>query len=200
MVKVILLRHGQTTYNAADNKYCGRTDVGLTKKGIQQAEEVAKLFEGLKIDAVYSSPLQRALITAHIVSGNKNVVADERLIEADWGQWEGKTKAEFNAQNPLLWKQWMSDPETSRAGGTGETGGQIVARAKDFFDEIHNKHQGQLIMVVAHNGINRLYLASKLGMPLCNYRRFDLENSAITFFELDDENIITLKKLNAHFF
>lgn len=196
MLKVILLRHGETPYNAADNKYCGRTDVGLTPKGIQQAENVAVLLKDISIDAVYSSPLQRARITASIASGNKSVITDDRIIEADFGLWEGKTKAVFNAENPMLWKEWISNPECNRAGGIGETGGEIVARANAFFEEIHKKHKGQLVMVVAHNGINRLYLASKLGMPLSNYRRFDLENSAITYFELDDDNIITLRKLN----
>ena len=52
-------------------------------------------------------------------------------------------------------------------------------------------------MVVAHNGINRLYMASKLGMPLSYYRRIEQENSSITLFELDDENVLTLKKSNA---
>jgi alpha-ribazole phosphatase/probable phosphoglycerate mutase len=51
--------------------------------------------------------------------------------------------------------------------------------------------------VVGHNGINRLYMAYKLGMELKNYRRIFQENSAITFFELDDAGEITLKKLNA---
>jgi len=196
MLKVILLRHGQTAYNAADNKYCGRTDVGLTEKGIQQAEAVAKILSNTTIDAVYTSPLQRAKITASIISENKNIITDERLIEADWGLWEGKTKADFNKENPMLWTHWISNPEVYRAGGTGETGSDIVKRANAFYDEILDRHNGQLVLVVAHNGINRLFLASKLRMPLSHYRRFDLENSAITYFELDSENIITLRKLN----
>lgn len=52
-------------------------------------------------------------------------------------------------------------------------------------------------MVVAHNGINRLYMASKLGMPLSYYRHIEQENSSITLFELDDVHGFILKKLNA---
>ncbi|MCD2423103.1 histidine phosphatase family protein [Niabella pedocola] len=197
MLKVILLRHGETAYNADGNRYCGRTDIGLTEKGIAQATKVSEALRGVTVDAVYASPLQRARTTAAIASGNQDVVTDERLIEADFGLWEGKTKEEFNAENPAFWTQWMDNPETARAGGTGETGGEIVRRVSDFFEELHRKHNGQLVMVVAHNGINRLYLAAKLGMPLSNYRRFDMENSALSYFELDDKDVLTLKKLNA---
>ena len=197
MLKVILLRHGETAYNADGNRYCGRTDIGLTEKGMAQATRVSEALKGVQVDAVYSSPLQRARKTAAIASGNQAVIADERLIEADFGLWEGKTKEEFNAEDPTLWKQWMEDPEGTKAGGTGETGGEIVKRVNDFFEELHQRHKGQLIMVVAHNGINRLYLAAKLGMPLSNYRRFDMENSAVSYFELSEENVLTLKKLNA---
>lgn len=196
MLKVILLRHGETAYNADGNRYCGRTDIGLTQRGIQQAAEVAAALKGIKIDAVYASPLQRAKLTAEISSGQA-VVTDARLIEADFGLWEAKTKEEFNAENPGLWTAWLHDPETTKAGGVGETGGEIVKRVNNFFEEMARKHRGQTIVVVAHNGINRLYLASKLGMPLSNYRRINMENSSISYFELDDDNIITLKKLNA---
>lgn len=198
MLKVILLRHGETAYNADGNRYCGRTDIGLTEKGLAQAEKVYKTLKNVSIDAVYASPLERARKTAEIASGNHPVITDERIIEADFGLWEGKTKEEFNAEDPELWRQWMKDPQNTRAGGTGETGGEIIKRVNDFFEEMNDRHNSQTIIVVAHNGINRLYMASKLGMPLSYYRRIEQENSSITLFELDDENVLTLKKLNAN--
>lgn len=197
MLTVILLRHGETSYNANGNRYCGRTDTGLTEKGLMQASKIYIALEKVSIDAVYTSPLERAWRTAKIASGNRNVITDERMIEADFGLWEGKTKEEFNAENPELWQQWMSAPETTRAGGTGETGAEIVKRVNDFFEEMNAKHNNQTIMVVGHNGVNRLYMAFKLGMPLSYYRRIEQQNSSITLFELDAENVFTLKKLNA---
>lgn len=197
MLKVILLRHGETPYNADGNRYCGRTDIGLTEKGIDQAAKVYETLKNVPVDAVYASPLERARKTAEIASGNRPVITDERIIEADFGLWEGKTKEEFNAESPELWQQWMKDPQVTRAGGTGETGGEIVKRVNSFFADMFARHNSQTIMVVAHNGINRLYMAYRLGMPLSNYRRLEQENSSITLFELDDENVFTLKKLNA---
>lgn len=197
MLKVILLRHGETAYNADGNRYCGRTDIGLTERGVQQAATISKVLISTPIAAVYSSPLIRARQTADIASGNREVITDRRIIEVDFGLWEGKTKEEFNAENPHLWQQWMQYPMTARAGGTGETGKEIITRVDDFFGEMITRHPDQTIMVVAHNGVNRLYLAHCLGMPLCNYRRLEQENSSITVFELGGSQGFVLKKLNA---
>lgn len=196
MLKIFLLRHGETTWNAANNKYCGRTDVELTARGLRQAEEVRIQMEGIELAAVYSSPLQRARITAGIASG-KEVITDPRLIEVDFGIWEGKTKEEFITENDRLWADWISDPAKFRAGGTGETGAVITARVDDFFTEMYEKHAGETIMVVAHNGINRLYMAHKLGMPLKNYRQLVQHNSSITCFTLDNKKVLTLELLNS---
>src|SRR3546814_4832923 len=122
MVHVYLLRHGETTYNADGNRYCGRTDAKLTEKGLAQAEHVANALQGIKIDAVYASPLERAYRTAEIACGNRlPVVRDPRIIEQDFGAWEGKTRAEFVAEDPALWEDWEDDPAKAPAGGTGDT-------------------------------------------------------------------------------
>lgn len=147
---------------------------------------------------MYSSPLSRASRTAEIASGRSTVITDRRLIEVDFGLWEGKTKEEFNKENPTLWKQWINDPETTRAGERGETGGEVVKRVNDFFEEKKVEHAGETIIVVGHNGINRLYMASKFGMPLSNYRKLEQENSSFTLFELDESQGFVLKKLNAN--
>jgi broad specificity phosphatase PhoE len=196
MLRVYLLRHGETAYNADGNRYCGRTDIKLTDKGIRQAESVYQRLKSEHIDAVYSSPLYRAKRTAEIAT-QRQVKTDERIIEVDFGNWEGKTKEEFIAENAALWENWMNDPENNRAGGNGETGGEVVDRLTNFYNELLVRHAGQTIVVVGHNGVNRLYMARQLGMNLKYYRRIVQENSAITLFELDDNGEFTLKKLNA---
>lgn len=193
---IYLLRHGETAWNADNNRYCGRTDIELTEQGLQQAQIVREQLKGIDFMAVYSSPLQRASATAKIASG-KEVITDQRLIEADFGTWEKKTKEEFIAEDPKLWNNWMDDPATAKAGGTGETGMEVVQRVDHFFSELLSKHQSGNILVVAHNGVNRLYMAYKLGMPLRNYRQLVQLNSAITQFTLDKHGIFTLQFLNS---
>lgn len=196
MLNVYLLRHGQTQWNADGNRYCGRTDIPLTETGKGQAEAVKDQLKGLSFDAVYSSPLERAYLTARIAGGGREVIKDERLIEVDFGQWEGKTKEEFIQEDPTLWQNWMSDPFSSRAGGTGETGREVIQRVDRFFIDVR-KHQYTNILVVGHNGINRLYLAWKLGMVVKYYRRIHQENSSVTLFTLDEHGELMLKLLNS---
>jgi len=198
MLNVYLLRHGETQWNADGNIYCGRTDIPLIEKGKGQANEVYEQFQGMEFNQVYSSPLQRAAITAQIASGTHNVILDERLIEVDFGNWEGKTKEEFISENETLWQNWERHPETTKAGGSGETAREVIERVDDFFSSITQKHSdGETVLVVAHNGINRLYMAHKLGMPLNAYRKIVQENSRITLFTLDEAGNFQLKLLNS---
>jgi broad specificity phosphatase PhoE len=197
MLNVYFLRHGQTAYNADNNRYCGRTDIPLTEKGMTQAQSVHQQLKHISFDAVYASPLQRACVTAQIASGRNDVIKDGRLIEADFGEWEGKTREEFIAENETLWTNWINDPSISKAGGTGETAQLIIERVDDFFKEKLAQHRSGNIMVVAHNGVNRLYLAYKLGMPLKHYRKLLQDNSTITMFQLDERGELTLVHLNS---
>ncbi|MDO6434906.1 histidine phosphatase family protein [Flavitalea sp. BT771] len=196
MLNIYLLRHGQTAWNADNNRYCGRTDIPLTEKGIEQAEAVEQQLWGVHFDGVYSSPLQRAAITAQIAA-DRAPVKDDRLIEVDFGAWERKTKEEFIPENPQLWQAWEDDPGTARAGGTGETGMEVITRVDDFFKELLATRPGGNYLVAAHNGVNRLYLAYKLGMPLRNYRRILQENSSVTLFTLNEKGDFLLERLNA---
>ena len=198
MLNVYLLRHGETQWNADGNKYCGRTDIPLTKKGISQAELVHEQLRHIHLDAVYSSPLQRALHTAQIASGKNEVITDERLIEFSFGNWEGKTKEEFIAEDPGLWDRWCNDPGPTKAGGTGETAHEVITRVNNFFEFLLKKFPSGNVLVVGHNGINRFYLAFKLSMQLKNYRRLVQQNSSITMFSLDPQNgELSLKLLNS---
>ena len=197
MLNVYLLRHGQTQWNADGNRYCGRTDIPLTDTGIRQAEFVREQLIDVSIDAVYSSPLQRAHHTAQLASGNRKVITDPRLVEVDFGKWEGKTKEQFMDEDPGLWEAWAHDPAVARAGGSGEAGMDVVRRLDEFFHSAIGKHNGTNILVVGHNGVNRLYLAHKLGMHLRHYRRIVQENSSVTLFSLSESNELTLKLLNS---
>lgn len=197
MIKVYMLRHGETAWNADGNRYCGRTDLPLNEKGISQAEETRRLIKNIDFDGIFSSPLKRAYQTAVIAAGNKNVKTEERLIEVDFGRWEGKTREEFMKENKSAWLNWLRDPEEFAAGSTGENAKSIIGRLTSFYDEIIREYKSGRVLVVAHNGVNRLFLAHKLGMPLGNYRRFSLDNAAVTVFTLGDDGDFVLNYLNA---
>lgn len=198
MLTIYLLRHGQTAYNADGNKYCGRTDVNLTDEGLQQAERMRELLQKQEFDAIYSSPLARALNTAQIASGRPDdVQVEQRLIEIDFGEWEGKRPEEFQITDPESWKNWLQDPLLNRAGRVGESGAQVLDRLNSFYDELLTKYDGKTVLVVGHNGVNRFFMADRLGMPLKNYRMLVQENSALTVLTVAKNFGFNLLKLNA---
>lgn len=192
MVNVYLLRHGQTDFNAQGNKYCGRTDIPMNEKGLRQANELREQMQGMVFDGVFSSPLNRAKETACIVTGQEPQT-DERLIEIDFGLWEGKTRGDFVVEDPEAWEQWERDPMLHRAGRTGESGAEVLERVTSFFNDLAPGNY----LVVAHNGVNRLFLAHQLGMPLRNYRKLVQENSRITRLRISEEEGFVLEMLNA---
>ncbi|MBA4493521.1 histidine phosphatase family protein [Paenactinomyces guangxiensis] len=201
MTKIYLLRHGETEWNASGNRYCGLTDIELSDNGKKQAKLAAGYLKEVPFHAAYSSPLCRAYETARIIANEHrlSVEKDERIIEADFGLWEGKPKEQFIEEDPQAWRDWLVDPGTARAGKTGETAEEIYRRAKAFFTEIADKHKRQTILVVAHNTVNRFFIAGSLGIPFRNYRRILQDNTGITVFEKDGEVIKFLNiNLNAH--
>ncbi len=197
MLNIYLLRHGQTEWNADGNRYCGRTDLPLTEKGVQQAQSVREQLKDISFKAIYASPLQRAYTTAQIASGGKEVIRDERLVEVNFGNWESKSKEQFIEENPALWGKWNKEPLVTQAGGTGETAQTIIDRMDGFFSSVLHQHQSGNILVVAHNGVNRLYLAYKLGMNVKDYRKITLDNSSVSLFLLDKDGELTLIYLNS---
>ena len=197
MLNIYLLRHGQTAWNADGNRYCGRTDLPLTELGLEQARLACEQLKDIAFDAVYASPLLRASHTARIASGQQEVKTDARLIEADFGLWEGKSKEVFIPENEQLWHSWCQDPASTRAGETGESAQEIVTRVDDFYQSLQQQYPSGNVLVVAHNGVNRFYLAYKLGMPLKYYRRLVQDNSSVTLFGLDETGEISLMRLNS---
>lgn len=198
MVTICLLRHGETAYNAEGNKYCGRTDVDLTEKGLSQAKRMNELLRDYNFDAIFSSPLHRAKLTAQIASGRpEDVMTDDRLIEVDFGLWEGRTPEEFQAEDPESWNNWLNDPENNKAGRRGESAREVLQRLNSFYQDILKNYDGKTILIVGHNGVNRFFMSSKLGMPLKNYRRLVQDNSSLTLLKLINIEEIQLLKLNA---
>ena len=197
MLNIYLLRHGQTAWNADGNRYCGRTDLPLTQKGLEQAHLAAEQLKNIKFDAVYSSPLERAYHTAQIASGGQTIITDNRLIEADFGLWEGKPKEVFIPENEPYWQKWCADPVQIKAGETGESAGEVIDRVDDFYRFLLQQYPAGNILVVAHNGVNRFYLAYKLGMPVKNYRKLVIDNSSVTLFEIDAAGELSLIHLNS---
>ena len=165
MVKIFLVRHGQTLWNS-EQKYMGSSDIALTEDGVRQAEKLADRLAAEKIGAVLASDLSRARTTAEAIAGRHGlpVLSDIGLREMDFGEWEGLTYAQIMEKWPELLQNLYENPGEQCPPG-GESANQVRQRATAALAEGVAGHPGKNLVVVAHGGVNRLLLCQALGLP-----------------------------------
>ena len=182
MTELVLVRHGETEWHA-DNRYAGRSDVALTPRGHEQAADLARWAPGAGLDAVLTSTLSRARETAAPAAEAAGLVVevDERLVEVDFGEGDGRTRDEMRDAFPEALDAFLRSPASSPFPG-GEAGADAVARAAPALAEAAAAHPEGRVLVVAHQTLLRLLLCSVLGLPLDHYRAVfpRLENIART--------------------
>ncbi len=170
MTTVHLVRHGESDWNAA-NRFQGRIDRPLTDLGRQQAEALAEeLAAAARLDAIYSSPLRRALDTAAVVGARLGLepVAVEDLREVDVGGWAGLSREQVQERFPDGFARWL-------AGGEGwEDGESYAAMSERVLAGLHRiaeSHPDREILVVSHGGPIRAIQAVAAGMEVHAYRK-----------------------------
>jgi broad specificity phosphatase PhoE len=181
--RVYLVRHGETEWNRDGNRYAGRTDLDLSDFGREQARLASQALAHIPFGAVYCSTLKRSRVTAEIVAGERGLplVVRPELVEIDFGAWEGLTREEIERDHAESWRAWRADPETARAGGTGETGREACDRMVTCIEEILAGEGA--VLAVGHNSVNRLLIAGTLGMPLRNYPQLTQHNLGVNVVE-----------------
>lgn len=197
---VYLLRHGATAANIAEPPILqGRgMDLPLSPTGVAQVEHAARAMRELPLVAVYASPLLRAKESASIVAAPHriDIRTHEAITEVDVGQWEGRSWVDIRQTDADDYRRFQDDPGQFGYKG-GETLVDVYQRVKPAFFEIAAAHRGQAIAIVAHNVVNRAYLAGELGLPMSHARRITQENACINILRLSDRetNIVTVNSV-----
>lgn len=168
---IVVSRHGETVWHA-ENRYAGSSDVDLTPGGKQQAELLSRWAQQARPDALYSSPIRRALETAAPVAAalSMAVVVVDDLREVHFGIAEGRTIGEIRSSRPDIADRFTEDPVAGQF-PEAEPPAAAAARGRAALHRIAAHHPGQTVLVVAHNTFFRLTLCSLLGIPLDRYRR-----------------------------
>ncbi len=185
MTEMWLVRHGQTDWNLA-GVYQGQTDIPLNETGIEQAKALAQSLAGAHFDAIYSSDLMRARQTAEIIAGQFNlpVIIDPRLREIRQGVWEGMTIQEVKR---IYAPDFTRDAELimmPRAEGA-ESLAEVITRVVEAANEIHNRHNGQRVLLASHGlAVAALYLTANK-MPIRNIYRHIPENGQPLIINVD---------------
>jgi uncharacterized phosphatase len=166
---IYLARHGESDWNAA-NRFQGHSDRPLTDHGREQAKALADLVAAESVEAIYASPLSRALETARIVAARTGlaVVADEGLREVDTGSWSGLSRAEVQERYPQGFERWI----TGGAGWEdGESYEEMAERVLAAVNRIAAAHPGGRVLLVSHGGPIRAIQAAANGVAISEYRR-----------------------------
>ncbi len=179
---VFLVRHGATLNNLADPpKIQGHgSDIDLSDEGKRQASRTAELLRNQPLAAVFSSPLRRAYQTATIIGRPHQLeparVAD--LREVDVGRWEGQSWREIERAEPDAHARFVTDPATYGYAG-GENLTQLLTRVRPAIEQLMAAHLGQCLLVVGHNVVNRVLLATYMQVPLALARGIHQDNCGV---------------------
>jgi len=194
MLHLILVRHGETDFNA-QLRYQGQMDVPLSHLGQRQAQLVAGRLAGVEIDAIYASDLSRAMETARAIAGKcgLEVTPESRLRELKFGVLEGLTFDEAQEQYPEMIAAWLDDFNQPPQGA--ETVDLFHARCVSFLDELKQKHDEQVVLLVAHGGSLSEILRSVLGLSREKRWYLELENASLSEVLIAD-TFISVKCLN----
>jgi len=158
-MQLILIRHGQTQWNAS-KKYQGHTDIPLNDTGRQQARRLAEYLRQVEtIEAVYSSDLLRARETAEMVGQAFNLqpLIDQRLREFCFGKWEGLTFNQVYSTYRAEFEQWFNNLEEFCVPG-GESFSDVANRSLEAIADIKKRHTGTVV-VVTHGGVIKAVLS-----------------------------------------
>jgi len=186
MLTLVLTRHGLTDRSIPEQHLGQRIDAPLNEAGRQQAAALATRLHGIDFDRVISSPLSRARQTAEIVAPAERVEVDDRLIEMDYGDWEGLTYDDLTRDHADARARWEQAPDILRYPG-GESGNDVALRVRGFLDDLLRDHVGRHgpsspdegpVLAVGHSSTNRVLMCVALGLPIREFRERFVQGQA----------------------
>jgi probable phosphoglycerate mutase len=180
MMRLILVRHGETVGNAED-RCQGQHDTPLNDTGRQQVARVAARLAAESFDVVYASDLSRAWETATAILDAHDGIPlhpEPRLREQSKGVWDGLRWDDIRAQRAEEFAAWQADRDAAPPGG--ETLSQTVARIRAFLDDLTRDHPGQTVLIAAHGAVLRTLICLALGIDPAFTWHFHLDNTGLS--------------------
>jgi len=169
-----LVRHGET--GDGNFRFRGRTDEPLSDLGWSQLRSVVP--EQPQWESIVSSPLRRCSEFANELNRRFGLAVDlqSNLAEMDFGDWEGMTVEQVQAENSVALGQFWTDPE-SAAAPSGETLIDFYGRIDSGWQTLLQRSAGRHVLLVSHGGVMRVILARVLGIPRTNLWNLDVPNA-----------------------
>ena len=185
---LLLIRHGQTTWNVEHRLPGQLPGVALNDTGRQQANRLAEALKDIPISTMISSPLERAFDTAAIVAQGRDLTIQPEpgLMDTDVGRWSGKVIDEI-AKNDPDWKAYVQNPTVAPEGI--ETFPQVQQRAVTAVDRWRTQEQiGAYPAFVAHADVIKLLVAYYTELEAGRAGSISIENASVSIIELEDDH------------
>jgi probable phosphoglycerate mutase len=191
-----LIRHGE--HDWLKKGIAGRiTGVHLNDRGREQAQELVKRLASTQFDAVYSSPLERAVQTAEpfATSRGTQIMLTPEIIELDFGEWNGALFEKLRGDP--RWTAWNQHRSVVRMPG-GELMTEVQNRAVAFLERLHRENSGGTFALFGHGDVIRATICHWLGTPLDLLPRLDIEPASVSILRLDESgpHVMTLNKVD----
>jgi len=187
MTKIYIVRHGETVSNR-ELRFQGRTDTPLNECGRKQALGAAEYFKNIPLAAIYSSPLQRARVTAQTIAAAQprqlDVQLEQDLQEICFGEWEGHNFEEVEKLQPGAWNNFFARPSEVKINGA-ESLAAAQRRARAAFNCAAQRHPNDAIALVTHGAVIRVLFCSLLGVDLNHIWQIHTANAGISRFTVD---------------
>ena len=180
---IYITRHGQTDWNGL-KKVMGRCDEPLNENGLRQASETRDNLLNTDIDLIICSPLQRARQTAEIINKDRNIpiIYDERIIERDFGEFEGEQTKDFDFNG--YWDYYKNKQYQS-----AENIQVFFKRIYDFLEDIMKKYKDKNVLIVAHGGVSipvECFFRKRIPIGSLVEAGLVLENCQVRSYSMDD--------------
>jgi broad specificity phosphatase PhoE len=194
---ILLVRHGQTEWNRIE-RFRGQYDIPLNQTGLIQATKTAIWISACwKPEAVYASPLSRAMTTAGTIAAacNLRVQSCDGLIDINYGEWQGLTPEETRTKWPELVARWYEHPESVQVPG-GESLALVRNRVMATVKDICRLHLDKEVVLVSHTVVNRLILLAILGLGNERFWHLRQEPCAINIIEVNEGDFLLVSMNN----
>ena len=174
---LFLVRHGQTVHNVAGIAQ-GWNDSELSLSGLKQVEGLAKRVATLEPDAIFSSPLQRAMKTAEAIAALTGLTIRtlDDLREMNYGRWENRSFLDVRREDDEIYRRWIEDADCPCPGG--ESHNDVHRRMTRAFEQL----EGKRVVVVTHGTAIRIGTTILLQAPIGMSRNLSIDNAALSIF------------------
>ena len=182
--RLFLIRHAQNDW-VRTGRLAGRTPgVHLNEEGRQQAEALGRRLAAAELQAVYSSPLERAIETAQAILKHHphlELQIEEGIREVDFGKWTGRRLRQL--ARTRLWQTVQRTPSRARFPG-GESIREMQMRVVEALERIAGQHPGGRIVIVSHSDVIKSVVAHYAGMHLDMFQRLIISPASLSIIAL----------------